>query len=133
MKKEELSKAYKLHQRWMENEEVLVSLRSKSNISLSKLDALPHTTGGVSDKTYQIASTITDLEAEQKRLQRQIQQELKKIMAFLDTVDRQNVRIAMRFRFVSFMLWKEVAYMMGPLYDETSVRKMVSNYLTKHT
>ena len=131
MNMQELSRYYKLKERLIQNQEILRSLQAKASVGISVLTGLPHTSG-TSDKVSYLGIEIAYMKEQIEVLKGEITTEKQKLEAYIDGIDDDRVKIICRLRYVHCMTWIQVADTMGWAYNDTSVRKLVSNYLKKH-
>lgn len=129
---EELNRGLKLEKQITEQEEILEALRAKAYPGAQRLDGMPHV-GGISDKTSYLGVAIAELETNIEGLRLEQRKALKETEEFIQGVGDQQTKTIMRLRFQSFLLWKEVADMMGPYYNDRSIRTAVYNWLKKYS
>lgn len=123
-----LNEHYDLVQKLATAKEALVSLRTAAEPGAQRLTGMPHGTG-TSDTVSVFAVQIALTEQRIEDLRKEIERSSKEINSWLSTIDRDDVRSLLTFRFLGGMLWKEAAacYKDRRLTGE-SARKLCSDY-----
>lgn len=127
----DLNRGLELEKAIKEQEEILETLKAKAyRPGSQQLDGMPHSTG-INDRTGYYGAIIADLEASIEELREEQRQAMEEIETYIKTVEDERIRCIMRLRFLCFLLWKEIAVMMGPYYTSNSVRARFYQWIRK--
>jgi len=125
----ELNRKIELTEELQHDTELLESVKARAySVSSPSLSGMPHGSDVV-QKTEAFAVEIADLQARLEYLRNEISAQSKLIDDYCNSIENISLRLIFRYRFVHCMLWKEVAYMMGDGYTETSVQKAAYKFI----
>lgn len=125
---QELSQHYELIEKLRRDEDILMSLRAAAVPGAQALTGMPHSPG-IKDKVGNLAVEIADMEDGVKNLMREIEQEEKRISAWIGSIRDEQTRMVFRLRFIRGLLWREVAEVVGGQNTEQSVKSICYRYL----
>lgn len=129
MTKEELSSIYYIRQEIKMWEEQLELLTCKAQGKAMRLTGMPFVpNSGIGDQMADIAVRKADITELIERKKERLQQEQKKIIEWIMTIDDTFIRQIMLYRHVRCYTWQEVADQIGHTTAE-SVRKQHDRYL----
>lgn len=129
MTKEELSSIYHIRQEIKMWEEQLELLTCKAQGKAMRLTGMPFApSGGTGDQMADIAVRKADITDLIERKKERLQQEQKKIIEWIMTIDDTFIRQIMLYRHVRCYTWQEVAVQIGHTTAE-SARKQHDRYL----
>ena len=128
---EELSQLYFLKKE-LEKEKVrlneLLSLRGGSSMALS-----PTSFGkSISDKTGELAASISDLREMIDENIKRCFDEMKKISSFIYSIENSEIRLIMSLRFINGMTWQQISFNIG-YQDESTPRKRLERFIKKNS
>jgi len=124
----QISRYQKLLRRLEHAEELLVSLtESSTEPGTAPLEKI--TSGHVGDKVGNLAIEIEDLKERKKYLKSEIEKEKRKIFNFLDTIEDERARMALRLKYYRDFTWFNIATMFGIAYNEDGVKKLCYRHL----
>ena len=125
---QELSQHYELIEKLRRDEDILMSLRAAAVPGAQALTGMPHSPG-IKDKVGNLSVEIADMEDGVKNLMREIEQEEKRISAWIGSIRDEQTRMVFRLRFIRGLLWREVAEVVGGQNTEQSVKSICYRYL----
>ena len=125
---QELSQHYERKEKLRRDEDILMSLRAAAVPGAQALTGMPHSPG-IKDKVGNLAVEIVDMETRVQDLMREVEQEEKRISAFIDSIRDEQTRMIFRLRFIRGLLWREVAEVVGGQNTEQSVKAICYRYL----
>ena len=132
MTKEELSSIYYIRQEIKMWEEQLELLTCKAQGKAMRLTGMPFVpNSGTGDQMADIAVRKADITELIERKKERLQQEQKKIIEWIMTIDDTFIRQIMLYRHVRCYTWQEVAESIGRITPE-SIRKQHDRYLKKN-
>lgn len=124
---EDLNQHLALRQQLQRDREILASLETRAVPGAQVLTGMPHAPGVVA-KVEIFAVEIADYREHIEELETEIDEQEKRILAWLKTVPP-TMRLIFRLRYIHALQWKEVAYMLGGNYTEDGVRQTCYRYL----
>lgn len=124
----ELSRHFKLRMRLERNEEMLEFLQAAACPGAQNLDGMPHASG-LRDRVGDLATEIADLKGRIRYLRNEIAREKRAVIAFIRTIDDEQLRIIFRLRFIRCLTWGEVAGVIGGRNTEEGVKAACYRYL----
>lgn len=108
----ELSRYLKLKDRLERAEQLLEALQSAACPGAQVITGMPHGTG-VKDRIGDLTAEITDLQSKIENLIPRVAAAETKVLAFIDTVEDEQMHVILRLRFVRCLTWQETADVIG--------------------
>ena len=82
------------------------------------------------DRVGNFLSEIDDLKERIEYLKREIQREKKKLHAFIDGVNDERIRMALRLKYLHDLTWVQTAEILGDSYTDESIKKLCYKYIS---
>ena len=124
----ELSKYYRLHERYIKNLDTIKSLSAAASPGAQVLTGMPHAPG-ISDKVGDLAVEIAELEDRNKSIAGEMEAEAEKLERFIRAIDDDRTRLIYRLRFLRCLQWNEVAEFIGGHNTAHGVKSACYRYL----
>ena len=124
----ELNKHYNKLQKIIKLKEMYEILYAKS-LGCQKIDGMPHGSG-VGDKVAILAIELADIKSRLEYLQQDVKDSQYSIENFLQTVDDDTIRLALRLRYLYGYNWYEVADLYGGGHTADTIKVSCYRYLS---
>lgn len=128
MTTEDLKNIKKMQQAIRYWQRELREIRSQSYVRSPQLTGMPGAHNGA-DQVSQRALQAAEIEARILRIQKQLEQELRAVMAWIEDIDDPVVQVIIYARFVKGKSWTGVAREVGGDNTPDSVRMMFSRFV----